>query len=142
MKKSLWIAALVLALTAGVVGTAYAEESSLPPGPGWPVQGDGEGPLHDLMIEAAADVLGLETAELEGRLADGETIYQIAVDLGLDAQEFRSEWAEARRAVIETAVEDGLIERFQVGRMIGRRAQMRNSECPGLGGFRNSPQGQ
>jgi len=138
MKKSLWIAALVLALTTGVVGTAYAEERSLPPGPGGP----GQGPLHDLMVEAAANVLGLETAELEGRLADGETIYQIALDLGLDAQEFRSEWAEARRTVIETAVEDGLIERFQVHRMIGRRAQMRDSECLGLGGFRNSPQGQ
>ena len=142
MKKSLWIAALVLGLTTGVVGTAYAGESSLPPGPGGPGQDDGEGPLHDLMVEAAANVLGLETAELEGRLADGETIYQIAVDLGLDAQEFRSEWAEARRTVIETAVEDGLIERFQVRRMIGRRAQMRAGECPGLGGFRNSPQGQ
>jgi len=142
MKKSLWIVALVLALTTGVVGTAYAEESSLPPGPGGPGQGDGEGPLHDLMIEAAAGVLGLETAELEARLADGETLHQIALDLGLDAQEFRSEWAEARRTVIETAVEDGLIERFQVRRMIGRRAQMRNGECPGLGGFRNSPQSQ
>ena len=75
MKKSLWIAALVLALTTGVVGTAYAEESRLPPGPGWPGQGDGEGPLHDLMIEAAADVLGLETAELEVRLADGDTLF-------------------------------------------------------------------
>jgi len=142
MKKSLWIAALVLALTTGVVGTAYAEESSLPPGPGWPAQGDGEGPLHDLMIEAAADVLGLETAELEARLADGETLHQIAVDLGLEAQEFRSEWAAARRTVIETAVEDGLIERFQVRRMIGRRAQTRLSECPGLGSFRNSTQSQ
>jgi hypothetical protein len=140
MKKSLWIAALVLALTTGVVGTAYAEESSLPPGPGGPGQGDGEGPLHELMIEAAANVLGLETAELEARLADGETLHQIALDLGLDAQEFQSEWAEARRTVIETAVEDGLIERFQVRRMIGRRAQMRNSEWPGLGVFRNSPQ--
>ena len=142
MKKSLWIAALVLALTTGVVGTAYAEESRLPPGPGWPGQGDGEGPLHDLMIEAAADVLGLETAELEVRLADGDTLYQIALDLGLDAQEFRSEWAEARRTVFETAVEDGLIEQFQVRRMIGRRAHMRDNECPGLGGFGNSPQSQ
>ena len=142
MKKSLWIAALVLALTTGVVGTAYAEESNLPPGPGGAGQGDGEDPLHDLTIEAAANVLGLETAELEARLADGETLYQIALDLGLDAQEFRSEWAEARRTVIETAVEDGLIERFQVRRMIGRRAQMRGSECAGLGGFRNSPQSQ
>src|SRR3990172_13199929 len=110
MKTLLWIAALVLALTTGVVGTAYAEESSVPPGPGWPGQGDGEGPLHDLMVEAAANVLGLGAAELEGRLADGETIYQIALDLGLDAQEFRSEGAEARRTAVETAVEDGLIE--------------------------------
>jgi len=142
MKKSLWIAALVLALTTGVVGTVYAEESSLPPGPGWPGRGDGEGPLHDLMIEAAADVIGLEAAELEVRLADGETIYQIALDSGLDAHEFRSEWAEARRTVIETAVEDGLIEPSQVRRMLALRAHMRDGDCPGLGGFRNSPQSQ
>lgn len=137
MKKSLWIAALVLALTTGVVGTAFAEESALPPGPG-----DGEGPLHDLMIEAAAGVLGLETAELEVRLADGETLYQIALDLGLDAQEFRSEWAEARRTVIRTAVEDGVIERFQVRRMLAQRVHKRDGECPGLGGFRNSSPSQ
>src|SRR4030067_818038 len=97
MKKLLWIAALVLALTTGVVGTAYAEESSLPPGPGWPGQGDGEGPLHDLMIAAAADVLGLETAELEVRLADGDTLYQIALEVGMSVEEFRLEWSEARR---------------------------------------------
>jgi hypothetical protein len=142
MKKTVWIAALVLALTTGVVGTAYAGESSLPPGPGWPGQGDGEGPLHDLMIEAAADVLDLEPAELEDRLAGGETLFQIALDQGLSAEDFRLEWAEARRAVVEKAVEDGLIEPFQVRRMLAQRAHMRGGECPGLGGFRNSPQSQ
>jgi len=142
MKKSLWIAALVLALTAGVVGTAYAEEGSLPPGPDGPGQGGGEGPLHDLMIEAAADVLGLETAELEVRLADGDTLYQIALEMGMSVEEFRLEWSEARRTVIETALEDGLIERFQVRRMLARRAHMRDGVRPGLGGFRNSPQSQ
>src|SRR3972149_5428541 len=67
MKKSLWIAALVLALTAGVVGTAYAEESSLPPGPGGPGHGAGEGPLHDPMGRATPPEGGLPAAFVQHR---------------------------------------------------------------------------
>jgi hypothetical protein len=141
MKKSLWIVGLVMALTVGVVVPAFAAGEETPPGPGWR-QGGGEGPLHDLMIEAAAGVLGLEPADLEARLESGETLWQVALDEGLSADEFRLEWTEARRAVMENAVAEGLIERTQVRQMLGLRAQMRDSECPGLGGFRNSPQGQ
>jgi len=139
MKKGLWIAGLVVALTVGVVVPAFAAGDEAPPGPGWR-QGDGEGPLHDLMIEAAAGVLGLESADLEARLESGETLRQIAEDQGLSAYEFRLEWAGARRLVLETAVADGLIEPSQAGRMFGLQAQMRDGECQGLGGFRNSPQ--
>ena len=141
MKKSLWIVGLVMALAVGVVVPAFAAGEEAPPGPGWR-QGDGEGPLHDLMIEAAAGVLGLEPADLEARLESGETLWQVALDEGLSADEFRLEWTEARRTVFENAVAEGLIERTQVRQMLGQRAQMRHGECSGLGGFGNSPQSQ
>ena len=140
MKKSLWIVGLAVALTVGVVVPAFAAGDEAPPCPGWR-QGDGEGPLHDLMIEAAAGVLGLEPADLEARLESGETLWQIAVDQGLSTEEFRLEWSEARRAVIENAAEEGLIGPHQ-GRMSTQGAQMRDGECQGAGGFRNSPQSQ
>src|SRR3990170_10055 len=118
MKKSLWIVGVVMALTVGVVVPAFAAGEETPPGPGWR-QGGGEGPLHDLMIEAAAGVLGLEPADLEARLESGETLWQVALDEGLSADEFRLEWAGARRLVLETAVAGGLIAPSQAGRMFG-----------------------
>jgi hypothetical protein len=84
------------------------------------------------MIEAAASLLGLTPADVEARLAEGEPGVQIAVDLGLDAQAFRSDWAEARRAVIETAIEDGLILRFQGRRMLGLHGQLGDRGCGGV----------
>jgi hypothetical protein len=126
MKKMLWITVLVLALSTGVVGTAFAAENEAPPGPG-----DGQGPLHEQMIEAAAGLLGLTPSDVEARLAEGETVVQIAVDLGLDAQAFRSDWMEARRAVIESAIDDGLILRFQVRRMLGLHGQFGDRGCGG-----------
>lgn len=145
MKKLLWIAGLTLALAAGVFGTAYAQGNAPPPGPGmggWHSQGDGEGPLHDLMIEAAAGVLGLEPAELEACRAQGQTLLQIALDEGMTAEAFRAEWTQARRAVMENAVQDGLLERDQVRRMLARRAHIRAEECPAFGAFQGDPKSQ
>jgi hypothetical protein len=142
MKKTLWILGAVLALSAGVVGTAYAAEGTSPPGPGGPGMVDGEGPLHDLMIQAAADLLGLELADLEARLAAGETVSQIAVDLGMDLRTFRLDWAEARRGVIEQGIADGLVERSQIRRMAGAWARGLGP-CAGLGSPSNgAAQGQ
>jgi hypothetical protein len=145
MKKIVWIVGLTLVLTAGVFGTAFAQDNNPPGGPGmagWGHQGEGEGPLHDLMIEAAADLLGMEPADLEARLANGEKLIEIAIDSGMSAEEFRLEWREARQTVFESAVAEGLIERTQVRQWLGRRTQMRHEECPALGGFGNSPQSQ
>jgi hypothetical protein len=133
MKKTMWILAVVLALSAGVVGTAYAAEGNPPTGPGGPGILNGEGPLHDLMLQAAAALLGMEPADLEARLAAGETVSQIAVDLGMDLQTFRLEWAQARRGVIEQGIADGLVERSQIRRMVGARARGLG-QCAGLGG--------
>ena len=132
MQKTLWILGVVLALTAGVAAPAFAAEGDPVLGPGGPGVVDGEGPLHDLLVQAAADLLGLEPGDLEARLAAGETVSQIALELGWDLQEFRLEWRQARLAVIEQAVEDGLIERAQVRWMAAGRARGMGV-CAGLG---------
>jgi hypothetical protein len=131
MKKMLVMAGLVAALAAGVVVPAYAAPADAPPGPGWGGQGAGEGPLHDLMIAAAADLLGLEPADLEARLEAGETMAQIALDLGFALDEFHADWLEARRTVFEQAVEDGLIQPG-LRRGINGRGRL-GAACSGLG---------
>jgi len=131
MKKMLMMAGLVAALVAGVVVPAYAASAEGPAGPDWPGRGDGDGPLHDLMVAAAADLLGLEAAEIEARLEAGETLSQIALDQGMTQDEFRTAWFEARQAVFEQAVDDGLIQP-SVGRGMNARGRI-GAGCPGLG---------
>jgi hypothetical protein len=137
MRKTLWIAGLTLALSAGIFGTAFAADEDPPVGPGmsWGRHGDGEGPLHDLMIEAAAEMIGLEPADLEARLEGGEMLYQIALDQGMTPEQFRLEWAEARQTVFQAALDEGLIVRQQLCRMLGRRALLHSGACDGLGRF-------
>ena len=141
MKKMLWIAGLTLALAGGVVGTAYAHEAQDPPGPGtggW--QQLGEGPLHDLLVQAAAKLLGLDPAEVEARLVSGQTLAQIALDEGWTLEQFRLQWRQARRAVVEKALQDGLLTRDQLRRMTLHRAYRQGRhDCQASPGFDGQP---
>ncbi|MGD2252795.1 MAG: DUF4230 domain-containing protein [Anaerolineales bacterium] len=79
-----------------------------------------EGPLHDLMIGAMAEALGLPATELEERLGDGERLSAIAQDQGLDADAFCQLMQQIRQQVMEEAIAQGLVPQVQADRMWGR----------------------
>jgi len=152
------LAVLVAAL--GTAGLAYAQSptpaangagSSLMGGRGprggmgAGVTASGEGFLHDAMIAVFAEKLGIPVADLEARLANGETMAQIALSTGLTLDEFRTLMLEARSQAIDQAVQDGTLTQAQAdwmkqhvggqmggagGQRGGRMGQGLNANCP------------
>ncbi len=143
MKKvflSIVIAAVIVAAL-GATGLAYAQ-SSTPQAPGvsgtsyGPMNGRGPqsgkmagsaagtqaGLLHDKMIAAWAAKLNLSVDEINTRLANGETMSQIAYSTGITADQFRSLITEVRSAAIDQAVKDGTLTQAQAEWMKSRSA--------------------
>jgi hypothetical protein len=148
MKK--WIAGVVIGLVAlGLVagGAAFAAfqasaQTETPTAPwggyapmmGGRWDGEGEGPMHDYMIAAFADALGLSTDDLEARLDAGETLAAIAEAQGLTSEQLTTLWADARQQALDEAVADGVLTREQADWMLqhmGSRGP--NGGCPMLG---------
>jgi hypothetical protein len=117
MKKTLFIA-LVLAAVAGlaVAGVAYAQgPQPTTPGAGYGAmmsQGQ-QGPLHEYMLAAMAEALGIPAADLETRLANGETFYQIALAQGIAADDIPALMQMARSQALAAALADGVITQEQ-----------------------------
>jgi hypothetical protein len=93
----------VLVLALGLAGLAFAQTPTPEPdqapgfGPGmmggygrgmWNRAAGQFGPMHEYMEQAWAKALGLTEEELEQRLEAGETMWQIAEDLGFSQEEF------------------------------------------------------
>jgi len=121
MEKTLLIA-LVLAAVAGlaVADVAYAQVPQPTGGPSAPGAGYGpmmsqgqEGPLHEYMLSAMAEALGIPAADLETRLANGETFYQIALAQGIAADEIPALMQTARSQALAAALADGIITQKQ-----------------------------
>lgn len=96
--------------------------------------GDQTGPMHDLMLAAWADRLGLSVEDIEEKLATGETLYDIATAQGLTWDEFQTARVEIHAAVLDAAVEQGLITQEQADWMKTRGARMGAGGCAGYGG--------
>jgi hypothetical protein len=75
-----------------------------------------EGPLHDLMIGAMAEALGMPATELEQRLQEGERLLEIAEEQGMEADAFRLLIQEIREQVMEEAIAQGLIPQANADR--------------------------
>lgn len=141
MKKTILVFTVlgVLALSLGVVGSAYAQGIN-PPGRG-PMAGGGIGPLHTYMVDAMAKVLKMTTAELQTRLNAGETFYQIALSKGFKAEEIPALMQTARAEALKKAVSDGVITQAQAEWMLQRmggqggfgRGMMGSGLCGGTG---------
>jgi len=169
MRKILIIGTLVgvVVLALGAAGLAFAQTET-PPAPTSPGFGSGmmggrggfggmmggnrtgvEGPLHEYMIAAFAEALGLTPEELETRREAGETLGQVAEAQGISSEEFATLWVEARTAALEQAVADGVITQEQADWMIQRMAQRQaagfgpgSGTCTGAGpqgGFHRGP---
>lgn len=133
MKKYLIIAGIVaLAILAlGVVNLVNAQSET--PSPDWnPGFGPGmmgghrgfggwgegyrtdeEGPLHEYMIAAFAEVIGLSSDEIETRHEAGETMWQIAESEGKSVEEFAEIMIRVRMEVIDQALADGILSKEQ-----------------------------
>jgi hypothetical protein len=152
MKKIFVIGALLalLVLALGIAGLAYAQ-SDTPPYPGygpgmmggrggmgWMMGGNssgGYGPMHAYMIDAFAEAFGLDLSELESRLAEGETLWQVAESLGYSQEEFGQLWVDARTEALDQAVADGLITQEQADWMLQHMAAGQGAGYgPGSGG--------
>jgi hypothetical protein len=75
--------------------------------------------MHDLMISAWADALGISEETLESRLDDGERIFEIAEVLGFKQDEFNAMAQEVHDTVKEAAIDEGLLTEEQAERMPG-----------------------
>ena len=141
MKK--YLAVIVLAVAALVLiatGVVFAQ----PPQP--PVPGNGgrgpmrlhaldgqEGPLHDYMVKAMAEALGITTDEFESRREAGETAYQIALAEGIAADKIPALLQAARAKALDAALAAGVITRQQADWMKSRSAGMGMGYCGGAG---------
>jgi len=82
------------------------------------------GPMHPYMIEALAEQLGLTPDELQTKLQNGATPYQIAKDKGLADDQIRDLFTKAHDAALEKAVAAGVITQQQADQMDKHMEQM------------------
>lgn len=95
---------------------------------------DEYGPMHEAMMTAFAEALGLEVDELEARHAAGETMWQIAEAQGYSLEAFNALMLETRSAALDQAVADGLLTQEQADWMQSRWETMQtNGFGPGSG---------
>ena len=151
MKKAILIFAgvFVLAAVFAVTGFAYAQTQTPPSGdapsagvPGWGMmgrnahgmmRGSGSGPMHDYMEEALAEKLGLSEAEIEEKLASGETMWSIAQAQGLTDEQITELMQSARDEALKAAVAAGAITQEQADWMAQRMQQMNGAGGCGAG---------
>ena len=105
-----------------------------------------EGLLHDELMAALADELGISVEDLEARRDAGETMAEITISTGLTLEEFKTLMADIRTAVVDAAVADGTLAEEQAewmktrgpgmqaghgARGRGGRSVQGTGECPG-----------
>jgi hypothetical protein len=142
MKKTLLIVALVvLALGALSVGVVAAQGGQPPVnGYGMGMMGSGYGPMHTYVVEAFAAELKLTVDEVNTRLLNGETMYQIALAEGIAEDQVATVLTKVHTAAFDKAVAAGALTREQADwmleRMQGRYANgYGTGNCP-MGGAR------
>lgn len=74
---------------------------------------DGYGLMHDEMIAAFAQALSMTPEELQARLDAGDTMWTIAQEKGLSADQFTQLMQQARSAAFQQAVADGTLTQAQ-----------------------------
>jgi hypothetical protein len=108
---------------------------------------DSYGPMHESMISALAEAFNLAPEDLEARHDAGETMWEIAQDLGLTPEAFQETMIQARTAAFNQAVAEGVISQEQADWMLDRMNHMWSDGygtgaggCPGMGGgFQGRP---
>jgi hypothetical protein len=157
--------AMIALLIVGAAGFAYAQTqnppaSGIPFGHGMMGRGNGSfgpgmmggwgggmmgggygsyGAMHTYMVEAFAAELGLTPEEVQTRIEDGETMWEIAQSTGLSDEEFTDLMLAARSEALAQLVADRVITQEQADWMLERMNQMHAGgfgpgHCPMGGG--------
>ncbi len=79
-----------------------------------------DGLLDDIIHESLAIELGITPVEMADRLAAGESVYEIAISLGFDADSFTEIMINARIDALTQAVDLGLLTQEQADWMASR----------------------
>jgi hypothetical protein len=138
MKRIVIVSMIALvALAALSTGVVFAQGNQPPTPPRGPLQGGSEGPLHDYMVKALAEALGISADQLETRLDNGESAYQIALSQGIAAQDIPALLTAAHAKALDSALAAGVISQQQAdwmkSRGFGRMGGMGNGSCGGTG---------
>lgn len=128
MKKRLLIIALTLVLTVGLGATAYAATGAGRPA----AQGFGLGktiPMrgYDYIISVLENKYGLTEAEINSERNSGKTLWDIAEEKGITADELRTALIEERTKAVDEAVENGTLTKDQ-----GDAIKANMSNCTGI----------
>jgi len=78
----------------------------------------GEGPMHEYMISAFAESIGLSAEEVETRHDAGETLFDIAIAEGIAEEDLPEFFLPVREAALGAAVADGVITQEQADLML------------------------
>jgi len=135
MKKTLLIVAIVvLALGALGVGVAFAQGEQPPQPYGFGMMGGrgGYGFMHDYVEQALTEKLDLTEEQVEGALANGTTMYQLALDNGIAEADLPSFLNEVHQAAFDKAIADGVMTQEQADWMLGHM-QGRFADSYGFG---------
>ncbi|MBN2046128.1 MAG: hypothetical protein JW757_13985 [Anaerolineales bacterium] len=114
MKKYLVISIVVMLVAALSIGTVMAEEEP-PTAPRKTQTRDSAGNrvMADYMNQAIADLLGITLEEYDACKLAGNTLFDIAMDLGIDAESLANLRSEAREMAYEAALADGVIGEYE-----------------------------
>lgn len=136
MKKIIWIVALVFAALAVFgIGVAFAQDVT-PPHNGGGKMGGSQGMLEPYMAAEFAEILDLNVNDINSRLAAGETMYDIALSVGVKDEDFPALVTEVRVSALAAAVDMNVITREQADWMTSRgygQESMENGTCTGSG---------
>ena len=91
---------------------------------GYGMMSGGYGPMHEYMVPAFADALGITPEELQSRLDDGETMWDVARAQGLSDEEVYEVMEAAHSKALEQAVEAGVLTQEQADWMDEHMDQM------------------
>lgn len=93
-------------------------------GNGGMMGGTQQGLLHDEMVKVLAEKLGITVDDLNTRLANGETMYSIALAEGFTADQAKTLMVDARIQAIDQAVANGDLTQAQADLMKTRSNMM------------------
>jgi uncharacterized protein (UPF0264 family) len=107
MKKIVVVSVLVVLALGLFTGVAAAQSSQTQ-----------VGTLHEYMEKALAAKLNLPVATVETEFNGGKSLYQIALDHGIDQANLQTFMLEVRTQALKAAVADGVITQAQADRML------------------------